>query len=65
MSFQSALTAQHPGRQVADGRKAELFRCGPEFSPIVLPVVLLTRGNKSTQKKDIETALKMAQELGD
>jgi putative component of toxin-antitoxin plasmid stabilization module len=27
--------------------------------------VLLTGGNKSTQKKDIETALKMAQELGD
>jgi putative addiction module killer protein len=27
--------------------------------------VLLTGGSKSTQKKDIETALKMAQELGD
>jgi putative addiction module killer protein len=28
-------------------------------------IVLLTGGNESSQKKDIETALRMAQELGD
>jgi putative addiction module killer protein len=31
----------------------------------IVVYVLLTGGDKSTQKKDIETALRMAQELGE